>query len=207
MSIRPTDTPASIDLPTVSDAALVVEGLMSKSERRWPLAEALGVAQELVGLLSPACERIVIAGSCRRLKPNVGDIELLCVPKPSDSLLFTDEVDRVLKTELRGGSLYYRPNIKGKFTYGPLNKLLIHRASGIPVDIFSTTEKNWGMALVRTTGPAEFNIRMMARFKQLGMAGHAYGGITTPSGEVDCPDEETVFKVLGWPYAAPEDRR
>ena len=49
--------------------------------------------------------------------------------------------------------------------------------------------------------------RMMARFLELGMKGHAYGGVTDSQGnEVDCPDEATVFRLLGWPWIPPEQR-
>ena len=40
-------------------------------DRRWPLADALRVADDLKALLAPACERIEIAGSVRRRKPDV----------------------------------------------------------------------------------------------------------------------------------------
>ena len=82
-------------------------------------------------------------------------------------------------------------------TFGPSNKLLIDTASGIPVDLFTARAPNWGMAMVVRTGPADFNIRLMSTFRQNGMRGHAYGGVTKlgPHGqegsgrvEVDCPD-------------------
>ena len=171
---------------------------------RWPLADALRVAQDLKALLAPACERIEIAGSVRRQKPDVADIELLCVPKPCNEILYIDALDEAVM----GGPLDMRPNVKGRFTYGRLNKLMVHRSSGIPVDIFSVEVRNWGMSLVVRTGPAEFNVRFMARLLQLGMKGHAYGGITSALGqEIECPDEESVFRCLGWAYTPPEQRK
>ena len=48
---------------------------------------------------------------------------------------------------------------------------------------------------------------MMARFRELGMRGHAYGGVTDQDGnEIECPDEETVFRLLGWSWMPPERR-
>jgi len=48
----------------------------------------------------------------------------------------------------------------------------------------------------------------MSRFRELGMQGHAYGGISAADGkEISCPDEETVFQYLGWRYVPPEERR
>ncbi len=58
--------------------------------------------------------------------------------------------------------------------------------------------------MVVRTGPAAFNIRMMSRFRSLGMRGHAYGGVTGQAGEtILCPTEAQVFELLGWPYLDP----
>ena len=164
-----------------------------------------GCVDELLELLRPACSRIVVAGSIRRRKPDVGDIELLCIPV--EGVLLGTPLDAALGRLISDGLLALRPNVKGSTTYGPMNKLLRHLPSGIPVDIFTADSRNWGMALVVRTGPAEFNIKMMARFQWLHMKGHAYGGVTLPNGnEKDCPDEEGVFRLLGWPYQEPEGR-
>jgi DNA polymerase/3'-5' exonuclease PolX len=64
------------------------------------------------------------------------------------------------------------------------------------------------MALFVRTGPAEWNVRAMQRFIELGLRGHAYGGVTMPSGyEVGCPTEEAVFALLEWQFVEPKDRR
>ena len=52
-----------------------------RSTTRIALMEATGLAGELVALLQPACERIEIAGSIRRQRPDVGDVELVVVPR------------------------------------------------------------------------------------------------------------------------------
>jgi hypothetical protein len=50
-------------------------------KQRIPLARARIIAGEVLDLLSPVCERIEIAGSVRREKATVGDIEILCAPR------------------------------------------------------------------------------------------------------------------------------
>ena len=206
-------------------------------KQRWPYQQAYDVAQDLVKILAPACERIVIAGSIRREKSDCGDIELLCIAQPYDHDLWSlAPLDRLLQNTPRIFST------RGGF--GPRNKLMLHVPSGIPVDIFTTTSipcdcgmrgdvpntlgspcpkcrgtgryaPHWGMALMVRTGSREWNIRFMARFKQLGFAGHAYewngkgarhGSVSTPTGEVDCPEEADVFRLLGWKYIEPGGR-
>lgn len=53
-------------------------------KQRWPLKEALIIAETLANVLELRCERILIAGSIRRRKPEVGDIELLYIPRFED---------------------------------------------------------------------------------------------------------------------------
>ena len=200
---------ASIAREAVDERAAI------QMKRRFAHAVVMPVAEQLRQILLPSCERIEIAGSLRRQQPDVGDIELLCIPKtivtPGGLLgMFTtseNALDTAVMVLLGQEFLNYRLNSKGAKIYGSLNKLLVHVESGIPVDIFSTTIKNWGMALVVRTGPKEFNIRMMARFRQEGMRGHAYGGVTDGDGqEIGCPDEATVFRQLGWLYQEPVAR-
>ena len=153
---------------------------------RYPLLHASHVGQDLMELLAPYCERLAIAGSIRRRKPDVGDIELLCIPrlgqatdlwgKDLNPLQGVSLLDHRVVHLIKIGLLDYRLDAKGHRSFGPLNKLLVHVASGIPVDLFSTTVRNSGLALLVRTGPKEFNVRIMTRFRELGMAGHAYGG-------------------------------
>ncbi|MBA7608333.1 hypothetical protein ES703_15510 [subsurface metagenome] len=118
---------------------------------KFVLSDAEAVANSLVSLLQPACEKIVVAGSIRRRRPEVSDIELLCVPK---YVAGVDQLDREIGALAVQGILASRLNKLGRRVYGPKNKLLLHRESGIGVDIFSTTEDCWAVALVvRTGGP------------------------------------------------------
>ena len=180
------------------------------------------VALELLGLISPVCERIVIAGSLRREAEEVGDIELVCIPdvaramlpRSGQSNLFGDPVgdlaadalDLELHRLITKGVLNYRLDDRGRRTFGPLNKFLVHVATGIPVDIFCTDFENWGLTLFVRTGPKDLNIRAMKRFRDLGMRGHVSSPITRSEEEIPCPTEELVFDLLEWKYVEPRKR-
>jgi len=169
------------------------------------LERAKAIAEELKGLLAPACERIEIAGSTRRRKPDVGDIELLCIPK-FDGLV--DLLDLRLKWLIGTYMLEYRPNKKGSIVYGPKNKLLRHVDSGIGIDIFSTTAECWPVALVVRTGPKESNIAIAMAAQKRGWRLKAYGaGFDTPRGLIRCESERVVFELVGLPYKKPWERR
>jgi len=185
-------------------------------QTRWPLLQASTIAQDMMDLLETSCERLAVAGSIRRRKPDVGDCELLAIPrlgqatdlwgKGINPLERVSLLDYRVVQLIKMGVLAYRLDVRGRKTFGPLNKLLMHMASGIPVDLFSTTAQHWGMALLVRTGPKEFNVRVMSRFKELGMAGHAYGGVTVNQAEAPCPNEVDVFNLLGWQFIPPERR-
>jgi len=164
------------------------------------LTRATSIAEDLKSQMEPCCNRIAIAGSIRRRKPEVGDIELLVIPR-------ANYLDKLLHDLMMQNVLAMRLDKRGRRAYGPKNKLLVHLPSGIGLDVFSTTAENWGMALFVRTGPREWNIKAMSRFRELCMQGHAYGGVTDANGRaLNCPDEETVFQRLQWAYVSPERR-
>ena len=188
---------------------------MTTAKTRYSRQAAQRVADEIMVELQrdpPACHRVTVAGSIRRNVGQVGDIEILAIPNTGLTDLFGNPVpgdsalDHRCHQLVARGVLALRPNVNGSTTFGPLNKLLVHVASGIPVDIFTADLTNWGMSLLVRTGPADFCKAVMARFQYLGMAGHAYGGVTRDGASVDCPDEETVFGLLEWPYLSAERR-
>jgi len=168
------------------------------------IEKARAIAETLRGLLAPACERITIAGSIRRCKPDVGDIELLCIPKFVGGV---DVLDKELGALCIKGVFHLRRNKRGSTTYGPKNKLMVHAPSGLAVDIFSTTEKCWPVALVVRTGGKETNIHICIAALAKGYKFHAYGsGFSTPHDEIVCRSEREVFEAVGLSYQEPWER-
>lgn len=183
---------------------------------KYPRAEAIVVATEIVGLLQPFCYRIAVVGSLRRGLPVVSDVEILLVPKsatrPADLFntqsidIAAEEIDRLVGI----GMLSKRPNVNGHFCWGKSNKLAIHKRSGISVDLFSTSEAHWFVSLVIRTGPGPFNIKLIESASRQGLKLHAYAsdsGFTDKNGDdLPCPNEKTVFDLCGMRYLEPKDR-
>jgi DNA polymerase/3'-5' exonuclease PolX len=186
------------------------------SEVRYPYADALNIANDVVNLLTPSCERIIIAGSLRREKPDVGDIEILFIPKieivdsPSDwfDKEAFDVADDKIKDMVKANVFKLRINKKGSYTFGQKNKLVTHVESGIPVDLFSATTENWFNYLVCRTGPAESNIAICNSAIAKGWKWHPYGeGFSNRHNvTVTVPSERAVFDFVGLPYKEPRDR-
>jgi DNA polymerase (family 10) len=184
-------------------------------KQKWPWSMAMPVAEELVELLKPCCERIAIAGSLRRLKPMVGDVEILFVPRMSERPdgLFDKKIvsvaHEVIEQKLKEGFFAKRPSKIGVFTWGESNKLAIHTPSGIPVDLFSVPAANWWVSLVVRTGSKETNLRLTTGANKLNRTLHAYGcGVTDRmTGQTTAAtSEEHVFELCGVPYLKPKDR-
>lgn len=169
------------------------------------LERARAIAEELKELLALACDRIEIAGSVRRRKPDVGDIELLAIPRFEEGI---DILERTLGWLMVSQVFDYRRDKRGRITYGPKNKLLVHKPSGIGVDIFSTDEQCWPVALVMRTGGKATNIEISTRARERGLRFHAYGrGFTRADGsELVCRSEEDVFRAVGMRYLEPWER-
>jgi DNA polymerase/3'-5' exonuclease PolX len=177
-----------------------VAGAVGQRRKAVELGLAKAIAEQLKTRLQVACHRIEIAGSVRRQKPDVGDIELLVIPRGN-------MLEKELHDMMMENVLAMRLNKRGNRAYGPKNKLMVHLPSGIGVDIFSTDEQCWPVALVVRTGGEKTNRRIAMAAIRMGWHLKAYGwGFATPQGEVVCHSEREVFEFVGLTYLPPEKR-
>ncbi len=146
-----------------------------------PRAAAIAVAKEIVTLINPVCDRLVVAGSLRRRKAMVGDVEILYIPRIETrkvDLLHTAEIDlvaEVLRQACASNILQPRIGKTGNTIWGDSNKLAVHVASGIPIDFFKTDSERWANMLVCRTGSAENNIRIATAAQAKGLQWLPYG--------------------------------
>ena len=186
---------------------------------KYPRAAAIAVAKELCDVLSPVCERLIVAGSLRRLKPSVGDVEILFVPRFETRCYDLIEsrpfnlTEQAIAGLLCGGILDKRKSSNGTVAWGQKNKLAVHVESGIPVDLFSAGNENWWNYLVCRTGPAESNMRICNAAIAKGWKWTPYGpGFTKAGGGLSpgetyaVSSERDVFDFVGLPYLEPSQR-
>ena len=174
-----------------------------KSPIKW--GSAMEVAQEIEETLKEDCLRIQIAGSLRRRRPEVNDIEILLVPRravlPDPEDMFPDPSDmakRKIESLIASGELERRLKINGTPTFGERTKLLVHTRSGIPVDIFACTQESWVNCLFSRTGGKTTNITIASGAKRRGLAWKAFETgfmkqdgtmieVKSEEGQSDCP--------------------
>jgi DNA polymerase/3'-5' exonuclease PolX len=153
----------------------------------------------------------------RRRKQEVGDVEILFVPKiemvkPADDFFAAPQpvsmVASLLDRLVASGSLAKRLTVMGSETWGPKNKLAVHIPSGIPVDFFAATETNWFNYLVCRTGSAESNMRIASAAQARRWKWNPYGdGFTDERGAlVRVSSEKDVFTYVGLPFLQPWQR-
>ncbi len=171
---------------------------MSKIEL--PLAEAITIVESLKQEMAPECERIEIAGSVRRCKEVIGDLELVAIPK-RDADLFggpgLSRLDPILDRMVQEGRL---ARVKGKDKY---KQFLIPQVPGLQLDLFLTTPEEWGVRFTLSTGSASFNQKLVTQRNKRGILPsdlYIEHNRVWRVGETDplqTPEEEDVFDLIG----------
>ena len=150
--------------------------------------EAKKIADKYVEILKPYCLRIEIAGSIRREKPEVGDIELIAIVK--DIKKFSKEVNKLEKV---------KGNPTGKYTQRILPE-------GIKLDLFMANIRNWGLIFAIRTGSARYSHEILT----CGWVKRGYksiNGILTKNGrEIEVREEKDLFNLIGVAYVQPNQR-
>ncbi|GAA4292700.1 hypothetical protein [Aestuariibaculum suncheonense] len=156
--------------------------------------EALTIAEKVKELLAPHCERIEIAGSIRRKKPEVKDIEIVAIPKPYDVGLFESGIATVVNQWEK---------VKGELPCKYTQRIL---PEGIKLDLFFAERDNWGLIYALRTGSADYSHHILA-------SGWVFQGYRSESGYLQIDgerivvrEEEDLFKLLHMPYLEPEKR-
>ena len=181
---------------------------MSNGEKR-PFLQVHAIAVMLKEKLAPVCERIEIAGSLRRKKPMIGDIEFILIPKRKMNM-FGQKVGGYHLNDLLSGwgsaiTLIKDGDKYKRFAFYTSNRELYS------VDLFIQPDPaTWGVNMMIRTGSAEFAKRMVTKQQHGGLMpdGLSVSGARVWRGTqlLNTPEEGDVFKLWGMTYVKPEDR-
>jgi DNA polymerase (family 10) len=162
------------------------------------ISQALRAAEPLLEQLRdmPDVIRCSTAGSLRRFKEVIGDIDLLASSKkPAAVIDFFVSQPGILKVIAKGET-----------------KASVLLAEGIQCDLRVVTDREFPFALAYFTGSKEHNIVMRQRAIQRGLRLNEYGLFKSkeetrdPALLVPCPTEEAIFAELDLPFVPPELR-
>lgn len=164
------------------------------------LAKAEALAQRIVAALQPFCTRIDIAGSIRRRRALVNDIDIVALPKPGELLNFCARAKQA--TEV----------VKD----GPQN-MILRLKNGVQLDIFiahpefkellETRATNYGSLLLSRTGSIAHNIYLVEHAKDIGLTWNPYVGVIDDEFNIIAAAEEAdIFRALKLDFIPPEQR-
>lgn len=161
------------------------------AEHRALLAEVLPIVEEIAERLRKVkgVERVEIAGSARRRKETVGDLDLLAVS--SDSMKAMDALakDPSVVEVLQQGETKQRVRLRG----------------GMELDLRVIERDSFGAAMQYFTGSKEHNVTLRRMAQQEGLKINEYG-VYRGEERVAGKSEEEVYETLGLPWIAPELR-
>jgi DNA polymerase (family 10) len=169
---------------------------MSSATNRISLAQAQEIAVGVLLQLEPHCEVISIAGSIRRDRPTIGDIEIVCVPKAYDALpLFASGLATVVNQW---------PEVRGELPCRYTQRML---PGGIPLDLFMVHPDGYGLQLAIRTGSADWCRTVLApAWVRAGY--HSKCGLLRQQDHtvMPCRTEPELFARIGLRWMQPRDR-
>jgi len=159
--------------------------------RRFPREEVKDDVEALLKKLRSVhgVERCEVAGSFRREKETVGDIDVLVVTRAPKAV--SDAIAKL-------------PIVRDVVAHGE-KKLSFDLRAGIRVDIRFVRRDQWGAALLYFTGSKEHNITLRKRAIERGWKLNEYG-LFEGEKVLASREEEDLYGALSLPYAAPKDR-
>ena len=174
---------------------------MEQFEERCRLNEADDIANELVQSLKnlPGVESIKVAGSLRRSKETIGDIDILIAAEEAHiDQIFDAFTSHECVVEILG---------RGE------TKSSVRSREGRQIDLRIVNPESFGAALMYFTGSKEHNIAMRFRARERGLALNEYGlfklnskGETDWEAKIQSKKESSIYKDLGLHWIPPELR-
>ncbi len=164
-----------------------------RGRERQPIGKILPVANEIIEFLkgNASVSRINLAGSLRRFKDTVKDIDILAA---SEDSAYTMQVFTNM------------PNVKDVLSKGATKSSIIIR-EGIQVDLRIVEHESYGSALAYFTGSKNHNIRLREMALKKGLKINEYGIFCESDNKrLGGGEEGDVYRILGLPYIEPELR-
>ncbi|WP_376791791.1 DNA polymerase/3'-5' exonuclease PolX [Thermoflexus sp.] len=160
---------------------------------RVPLGAAWPLAQEILRALQevPGVQRLAAAGSFRRMKDTIGDLDFLVAAEDPEAVMERFTSLPIVEAVLLKGS----------------TKSSVRLRNGLQADLRVIEAARWGTALQYFTGSQQHNIQLREHALRRGysLSEYALTRVETEK-EILCATEEEVYARLGLAYIPPELR-
>ena len=165
--------------------------LLKQSKGRMNLGIAFPVAKRIVEALreKAGSRKIEWAGSLRRMRENVGDIDILATGPNKEKIIQTFTHLSEVKEVLASGETKASVIVEGS----------------IQIDLRVVEEDSYGAALQYFTGSKAHNIHLRGIAKAKGIKINEYG-VFKGEKKIGGKEEEDVYRVLGMDWIEPELR-
>lgn len=162
------------------------------AKERISIAKALPIVEDIIGQLKRLPINIILspAGSVRRMKETVGDIDILAT---------SDKPDVLIKTFIA------LPEVKDVLAAGETKASVRYSSEQIQVDLRVVPFDSFGAAQQYFTGSQAHNIRIRGIAKKLGLKVNEYGVFRNEQ-KIAGESEQEVYAAVGLPWIPPEMR-
>jgi len=162
-----------------------------KQKQRIKLVTAAQYAEPLVAYLQKVAgvDQVTVAGSYRRRKDTVGDLDILVSATHSDKVM---------------DAFVHYDEVRDVQAKGTTRSTVLLR-NGLQVDLRVVRKKSFGAALYYFTGSKAHNIAVRRRAQQRKLKINEYG-VFKGDKQIAGATEESVFEAIGLPYIPPELR-
>ncbi len=164
---------------------------VKSGQSRFLLGRALPVVRQIISRLEelPEVKKINPAGSIRRMKETIGDVDILVVSSKPDKVMdFFVKMSGVVKVWAQGST-----------------KSSVRLRNGLDCDLRIVEKQSFGAALQYFTGSKDHNILVRRLAKKKGLKLNEYG-VFKGKRQVAGKNEKEVYQAIGLPYIEPELR-
>jgi DNA polymerase (family 10) len=174
--------------------------LMRQAGDRVLIDAATELAEEIVAALSPLAERCCHAGSLRRMRETIGDIDILAAASSSAELMDSfAALPQVTEVIVRGEK---KTSVRAALSTGGVRGR--PHGHGLQVDLRVVPPESWGAALQYFTGSKEHNVRVREIAVRAGLKLSEYGLFEAESGAlIVSATEDEVYERLGLRWIPP----
>lgn len=166
---------------------------LRRKDQRVPLGQALPVAEEILAELDrvPGVHNLIPAGSLRRFKETIGDIDIMGT---------ADDLESVIQ------AFDQLPQVEEVLARGPTKASVIVEG-GLQVDLRMVEHDSFGSLLQYFTGSKDHNVALRDGALRQGLSLSEYGITVLKTGETEkFASEEAFYRRIGLQYIPPELR-